>query len=146
MPDTRPDVSAGPLTAMLRGAGWTALAPALPVAAAASLASGWAGLRGALAGAALVLAFSGSTLVIMRAARRVDPLMTLAVAMALYTTKASLLFVAAPLLREAALSRPWAAAAAVLVSAAWSAGLVRAFTRLRLPVFDGAAAVPGGAR
>ena len=145
MPETLPDVSAAPLTAMLRGAGRSALAPVLPVLVAAAAVSGGPGLTGALVGAALVLVFSGSTLVVMRAARRVDPLTTLAVAMALYTTKASLLFVAAPVLREAALSRPWAAAAAVLVSAAWSVGLVRAFTRLRLPVFDAAGPVPGGA-
>ena len=146
MPETRPDVSAAPLTALLRGAGRFAVGPVVPVLVVASAVSGRPGALGALVGAALVLAFSGSTLVVMRAARRVDPLMTLAVAMALYTTKASLLFVAAPVLREAALSRPWAAAAAVLVSAAWSAGLVRAFTRLRLPVFDVARPVPGGAR
>lgn len=124
-----------PYRAMLRGALLGAVLTCPPLVAAGSVLAGSAGGLGALVGSAVVVIFSGSTLVVMGAARRLEPVLTLAVAMVLYSTKVGALLLLAPALRAGDWSHGWAAAAITAGTAAWSAGLVVAFRGLRLPVY-----------
>ncbi len=129
-------MTSDPYRAMLRGA----LAPTLAVGLAGVATGALLGSRallGSVLGAALVVTFFGLTLVAMRAARRVAPEMLLGVALALYSTKVAVLGGVVFWLRD----QPWLSPTALAVTAlacaaAWLAGQVLGFTRMRVLVAD----------
>jgi hypothetical protein len=125
-----------PVAAMLRGALVGAVAASAPVVVVAAALDGAGTGLTALAGAAALAVFSATTLVVMGAARRLEPVATLALALGLYTTKASLVLLALGAGAWPAEGLRWAGAAAVAGVLGWTVGLVLAFGRLRLPVFD----------
>lgn len=140
-------VTGEPCAQMLRGGLVAAAVAAVPLAVAGAAVSGSAGALGAAVGAAVVVAFSGSTLVVMGAARALSPVMTLAIAMAVYTTKVSGLLLVLPVMAALAPdARWWLGIAGAAGSLAWSVGIIGAFGRLRLPVFDGPALSAPSAR
>lgn len=129
-------MSSDPYRAMLRGA----LVPTLAVAVVALAISATLGSRvltGSALGAVLVVTFFGLTLVAMGAARRIAPEMLLGVALALYSTKIAVLGGVVFWLRDQPWLSPTAlAATAFACAAAWLAGQVAGFTRMRVLVAD----------
>jgi len=113
------------------------------VAAVVLLVVGWSvsGPSAALAavsGAGAVVVFSGTTLVVMGLARHLDPPMQLGVAMAVYTTKAGLLFVALPALsRVGDAELRWVGASVVVGVVAWTSGLLVGAVRARQTIYTG---------
>lgn len=110
------------------------LVPLLPLAL---LLGGGPGAVGAAAGAALVVAFGGSTLLLMHLVRRADPTLQMGVALTVYATKAGLLLVALPL--AAAVDdaqQRWAALGVAAAVLAWTVGLLVGTVRARQLVYD----------
>lgn len=129
---------------MLRGGALPAVAVAVPAVALGALLAGRDGAAGAAAGSAAVAASSLLTLVTMLVTRHVAPELALGAALLTYSTKVVALGLALLAWREATWMSPTAFALSVLAGVlAWTAGELRAFARLRLPVFD--TAVPGTA-
>jgi ATP synthase protein I len=121
-----------------------ALPPALVAGALATIGAGvlfgWRGVVGALMGLAVVVLFSGTGLLIMRAVRNTDPMVTMMVGLFSYTVRI-VLFGAAIMVLGALDTDSWlhrgSFVIAVLLSvAAWIGGEIRAYTRLRIPVYD----------
>jgi ATP synthase protein I len=125
-----------PFPAMMRGA----LRPTVIAAAAAAAVGAFAGLpglTGALLGAALVIAFFGAGLWLMRLTRNLEPSLVMAVVLVSYVAKVMALGVVLVLLKDASwLSVPHLALSALACTAVWLGAEIRAFTRLRVLAFD----------
>jgi len=131
---------------MTRGALVAAALVLVPLLPLALLLGGPRGLLGAAAGVALVVAFAGSTLLLMHLVRRADPTLQMGVALTVYATKAGLLLVALPLAAAAdgAVQR-WGALGVAAAVLAWTSGLLVGTVRARQLVYDEPSGSPGGA-
>ncbi|WP_432520927.1 hypothetical protein [Kineococcus sp. SYSU DK006] len=116
-----------------------ALPPALVVGVlctGVAAAAGPSAVLGAAVGALLAIAFLASTFWLLRVLRDLQPGLSLAVALAVYLLKITFLGLAVLLLsRVEALSGTAVAASAAACTVAWLVAELRAFTRLRAPVF-----------
>lgn len=133
-----------PYVAMLRGA----LLPTAVVSIPVVLACWWwrdvAGLIGALLGAAVTVAFFGTSLVVMRRTATLAPMMVMAVALLTYLTKIGLLGLFLVATRNANwLSGECFAVAVVACALIWLPLEMRAYARARLSVYDEPSATPG---
>ncbi|WP_369053765.1 hypothetical protein [Kineococcus terrestris] len=109
---------------------------ALLVTGAAALSAGAAAAVSALVGGALATAFLASTYLLLRVLKHVDVTMHLAVALSVYLLKVSVLAGGVLALSSRSdLLGGWVAGTAAVCAVAWVVAEVRAFTRLRLPVF-----------
>ncbi|MEZ0166308.1 hypothetical protein AB2L27_16225 [Kineococcus sp. LSe6-4] len=115
------------------------LPPVLAVGVACTLVgatAGWSGALGAAAGSVLAIVFLASTFWLLRILRDLAAGLSLAVALAVYLFKITTLATAVlVLLRVDALSARAVALAAAACTVAWLAAEVRAFSRMRTPVF-----------
>ncbi len=134
-----------PYFAMLRGA----LLPTAVVSIPVVLACWWwqdsPGLIGSLLGAALTVAFFGTSLVVMRRTATLPPMMVMAVALLTYLTKIGLLGLFLVVTRNADwLSGECFASAVAACALIWLPLEMRAYARARLSVYDEPSATPGG--
>ncbi|GAB3413566.1 hypothetical protein GCM10027569_32880 [Flindersiella endophytica] len=125
---------------LLRGALLPALVAGALVTLGAGILSGTRGVAGALIGFAVVVLFSGTGLLIMRAVRNTDAMITMMVGLFSYTVRI-ILFGAAIMVLGAFDTDSWLQRGSFVISvlvcvAAWIGGEVRAYTRLRIPVYD----------
>ncbi|WP_460522038.1 hypothetical protein [Flindersiella endophytica] len=132
----RPDL----VLPLLRGALLPALVAGALVTLGAGILSGTRGVAGALIGFAVVVLFSGTGLLIMRAVRNTDAMITMMVGLFSYTVRI-ILFGAAIMVLGAFDTDSWLQRGSFVISvlvcvAAWIGGEVRAYTRLRIPVYD----------
>lgn len=124
-----------PYSAMVRGALVPSAVVAVVAVPVALVVAGAPGAAGAALGAAVVVGSGGLTLAAMRVVRDAPPEVELAMALLTYGTKVvalGVLLVGTPSSWE--VSRAALAVVAGLALLVWTAGLVRASTRLRLPV------------
>lgn len=135
-PAKRPDL----VLPLLLGALPPALVAGAVVTLGAGLLRGWRGVAGALIGLAVVVLFSGTGLLIMRAVRNTDPMVTMMVGLFSYTVRIVLfgaaIMVLGALDTDAWLHRGSFVIAVLVCVAAWIGGEIRAYTRQRIPVFD----------
>jgi ATP synthase protein I len=125
---------------LLRGA----LPPALVAGAVATIGAGvlvgGRGVTGGLLGLVVVVLFSGTGLLAMRAVQSQDPMIVMTVAMGSYALRIVLFGVAIMLLgaldTDGWLNRMAFVVSVLLSVAAWIAGEIRAYTKLRIPVYD----------
>ena len=116
-----------------------ALLPAVVTAAVAILAGvlirGTSGLWGALLASATVILYFSVHLLISRISKDLDPMATMALAMFSYFAKVvlmgALLLVVTKTTSPETVDRPTFAIAALSITAAWLAGEIRAFVKLR---------------
>ena len=116
-----------------------ALLPAVVTAAVAILAGvlirGTSGLWGALIASATVILYFSVHLLISRISKDLDPMATMALAMFSYFAKVilmgALLLVVTKTTSPETVDRPTFAIAALSITAAWLAGEIRAFVKLR---------------
>ena len=116
-----------------------ALLPAVVTAAVAILAGvlirGTSGLWGALLASATVILYFSVHLLISRISTNLDPMATMALAMFSYFAKVilmgALLLVVTKTTSPETVDRPTFAIAALSITAAWLAGEIRAFVKLR---------------
>ena len=116
-----------------------ALVPAVVTAAIAILAGvlirGTSGLWGALLASATVILYFSVHLLISRISKDLDPMATMALAMFSYFAKVvlmgALLLVVTKTTTPETVDRPTFAIAALSITAAWLAGEIRAFVKLR---------------
>ena len=116
-----------------------ALVPAVVTAAIAILAGvlirGTSGLWGALLASATVILYFSVHLLISRISKDLDPMATMALAMFSYFAKVilmgALLLVVTKTTSPETVDRPTFAIAALSITAAWLAGEIRAFVKLR---------------
>ncbi len=128
---------------MTRGALAAVALVAVPLLLLALLLGGGRGLLGAALGAALVVAFGGSTLLLMHLVRRADPTLQMGVALTVYATKAGLLLVALPLAAGADVAvQRWGALGVAVAVIGWTVGLLVGTVRARQLIYD----EPAGAR
>jgi ATP synthase protein I len=126
---------------MLRGALVAALVVGVNAAAVSAVATGLAGLWGALLGLLMVVVFSGAGLLALHLSRRTSPTMQLAVAMASYTGRIAIFGgLLALALSSESLARhvnlTVLGIVAVVVVMGWTAGEIWAWSRLRVPIYD----------
>jgi ATP synthase protein I len=126
---------------MLRGALVAALVVGVNAAAVSAVATGLAGLWGALLGLLMVVVFSGAGLLALHLSRRTTPTMQLAVAMASYTGRIAIFGgLLALALSSESLARhvnlTVLGIVAVVVVMGWTAGEIWAWSRLRVPIYD----------
>lgn len=120
--------------ALFRGAVRPTLVVGVVVLAGATILAGGRGALGAVIGIALVVAFFGVGLLILRHTARTNPRAVMAVALMSYVVKVTLLALMLVLLGRTELFDRGAFAAATLACAlAWLAGEVLTFWRLALP-------------
>jgi ATP synthase protein I len=138
---TAADMTTDRVTPLLRGA----LLPTLPVAAIAVVVSwlvaGTHGLVGALLGACVVLIFSGIGLIALRAVREMYPEVVLLVAVGSYFVRVVVFGALLALLGsldgvDDVLNRTATALTVLACVGAWLAGELRAFVRMRVPIYD----------
>ena len=132
----RPDL----VLPLLRGALLPALVAGALCALGAGILAGTRGVVGALIGLGVVVLFSGTGLLIMRAVRNTDPMITMMVGLFSYTVRI-VLFGAAIMVLGALDTDSWLHRGSFVISvllcvAAWIGGEIRAYTRLRIPVYD----------
>jgi ATP synthase protein I len=132
----RPDL----VLPLLRGAVLPALVAGALVTLGAGVLAGTCGVAGALIGLAVVVLFSGTGLLIMRAVRNTDAMITMMVGLFSYTVRI-ILFGAAIMVLGALDTDPWLYRGSFVISvllcvAAWIGGEIRAYNRLRIPVYD----------
>jgi hypothetical protein len=135
-----------PFSATLRGA----LVPTLIAGVAASvvlaLTRGVAGGVSALVGVAIAVVFFSSGLLLMdKLVRDRDPMLFMAVGMAIYFAQVLLLLGVLVVAGRVESLDSWAAGVAMLVAVlAWQVGQVVAWRRARVPVYDAPAEDPSG--
>jgi ATP synthase protein I len=135
-----------PFSATLRGA----LVPTLVAGVAASvvlaLTRGVAGGVSALVGVAIAVVFFSSGLLLMdKLVRDRDPMLFMAVGMAIYFAQVLLLLGVLVIAGRVESLDSWAAGVAMLVAVlAWQVGQVVAWRRARVPVYDTPAEEPSG--
>jgi ATP synthase protein I len=99
----------------------------------------WQGMASglsALIGAAIVILFFGARLVVMRKVTEKNPHLIMLTAMVVYSVKVVLLGVAMLLLtRVDGISGPALGFTVIITAVVWLAAELRAFTKLRIPVF-----------
>nr|WP_246315934.1 ATP synthase subunit I [Kineococcus aurantiacus] len=104
-----------------------------------AVAAVWKGLPAGLSsliGGAIVIAFFGARLVVMRKVTARNPHMIMLTAMVVYSVKIVLLGVAMLLLtRVDGISGPALGFTVIITAVVWLAAELRAFTKLRIPVF-----------
>ena len=105
------------------------------------------GLWGALAGSLLVLAFFSSSTFVLTRTQRLDPALTMLVAMALYLGKILALLVTLVVIDAVGLlgdplHRTALAAAVVACTLTWSTAEVVTTVRRRQPIYDGTVRTP----
>lgn len=132
----RPDL----VLPLLRGALPPAVVAGALVTIGAAFLAGTRGVAGALIGLGVVVLFSGTGLLVMRAVRNTDPMITMMVGLLSYTVRI-ILFGLAIMLLGAVDTDAWldriAFVISVLVSvAAWIGGEIRAYNRTRILVYD----------
>jgi ATP synthase protein I len=132
----RPDL----VLPLLRGAVLPALVAGALVTLGAGVLAGTRGVAGALIGLAVVVLFSGTGLLIMRAVRNTDAMITMMVGLFSYTVRI-ILFGAAIMVLGALDTDSWLHRGSFVISvllcvAAWIGGEIRAYNRLRIPVYD----------
>lgn len=118
---------------------WGALVPAVITATVAIVAGvlirGTSGLWGALLASATVILYFSVHLLISRISKDLDPMATMALAMFSYFAKVilmgALLLVVTKTTSPETVDRPTFAIAALSITAAWLAGEIRAFVKLR---------------
>lgn len=129
------------VTPLLRGA----LVPTLVVAAialvVATIVDGLHGLWGAALGAAVVILFSGLGLLALRLVRDQDPYVLLLTALGSYTIRVILFAVTTGVIAnldgiDAVMSRTIMGLTAVACVIVWITGELRAFVKLRQPIFN----------
>lgn len=110
-----------------------------------------AGLHGALSallGSAMVLVFFGARLLVMRRTARSNPQLVLVAALGVYTVKIVVLGVAMVLLMGVSwIVGPALGLSVIACAVGWLAAEMRAFVKLRVPVFGSGGSTPrdGGA-
>lgn len=132
----RPDL----VLPLLRGAVLPALVAGALVTLGAGVLAGTRGVAGALIGLAVVVLFSGTGLLIMRAVRNTDAMITMMVGLFSYTVRI-IMFGAAIMVLGALDTDSWLHRGSFVISvllcvAAWIGGEIRAYNRLRIPVYD----------
>lgn len=106
----------------------------------AAVLAGVDGLLSALIGSAMVLVFFGARLVVMRRTARSNPQLVLVAALGVYTVKIVLLGVAMILLMGVSwIDGPALGLSVIVCAVGWLAAEMRAFVKLRVPVFGAAA-------
>jgi len=99
------------------------------------------GLASSLLGSVIVLLFFGLRLLVMRRTARSNPQLVLAVALGVYTAKIAVLGVAMILLtRISWVDGPALGLTVIITAVVWLAAEMRAFVKLRIPVFAGPSA------
>ncbi|GGF40991.1 hypothetical protein GCM10011519_13360 [Marmoricola endophyticus] len=131
-----------PRGAELVGAGLVALGVSVLVALLATLATGPAAGVGAMAGGSIALVFFLAGSVLVGAVAASQPQLAMLVALLTYTLEVLLLLVVFVALDRAevfptAAERGWVVAGLLGCTLAWTAGHIRATTRLRIPAFEG---------
>lgn len=114
----------------------------------AAIMTGVHGAFSALLGSAMVLLFFGARLLVMRRTARSNPQMVLVAALGIYTVKIVLLGVAMILLMGVSwIVGPALGLSVIGCAVGWLAAEMRAFVKLRVPVFGSGDAAPrdGGA-
>ncbi|MFD2079517.1 hypothetical protein [Actinopolymorpha cephalotaxi] len=129
------------VTPLLRGALLPTLVVAALVVAASTVVAGSRGLVGASVGAAVVLVFSGVGLLAMRAVRTMYPEVVLLVAVGSYFVRVVIFGGLLAILGtvdgiDDVLNRTATALAVLACVATWLAGELRAFVRMRQPIYD----------
>ena len=118
-----------------RGALVPAIATAVVAIVAGILIRGTSGLWGALLASATVILYFSVHLLISRISTNLDPMATMALAMFSYFAKVilmgALLLVVTKTTSPETVDRPTFAIAALSITAAWLAGEIRAFVKLR---------------
>lgn len=129
------------LMSLLRGA----LVPTLAVGAAAVVVAtaltGAAGLIGAVFAVILVVGFFSASILVLRAVRRVEPVMFLAAALTVFALKVlALALVLGILMRTGALDdlihRGALGGTIIATALVWIAAETRAFVTMRAPIYD----------
>lgn len=99
----------------------------------------WQGVSAGLSsliGGAIVIAFFGARLIVMRKVTEKNPHMIMLTAMVVYSVKIVLLGVAMLVLtRVEGISGPALGFTVIITAVVWLAAELRAFTKLRIPVF-----------
>ncbi len=129
------------VTPLLRGALLPTLVVAVLVVAVSTVVAGSRGLVGASVGAAVVLVFSGVGLLAMRAVRTMYPEVVLLVAVGSYFVRVMIFGGLLAILGtvdgiDDVLNRTATALAVLVCVATWLAGELRAFVRMRQPIYD----------
>ncbi|MGW0227286.1 hypothetical protein ACWDWO_03140 [Actinopolymorpha singaporensis] len=129
------------VTPLLRGALLPTLVVAVLTVAVSTVVAGSRGLVGACVGAAVVLVFSGVGLLAMRAVRTMYPEVVLLVAVGSYFVRVVIFGGLLAILGtvdgiDDVLNRTATALAVLACVATWLAGELRAFVRMRQPIYD----------
>ncbi|MET9022909.1 hypothetical protein ABZV93_23295 [Actinopolymorpha sp. NPDC004070] len=129
------------VTPLLRGALLPTLVVAVLTVAVSTVVAGSRGLVGAFVGAAVVLVFSGVGLLAMRAVRTMYPEVVLLVAVGSYFVRVVIFGGLLAILGtvdgiDDVLNRTATALAVLACVATWLAGELRAFVRMRQPIYD----------
>jgi ATP synthase protein I len=129
------------ITPLLRGALTPTLAVAAVAIALSTLLAGTRGLAGAVLGAVVVISFSGAGLLALRMVRQSYPEVVLLVAVASYFLRVLIfggLLAAIGTLDvvDVAIERMATSLTVIACVAAWCTGEIRAFVRLRVPLYD----------
>lgn len=129
------------VTPLLRGALLPTLAVAAVAIAASTAFAGTRGLVGALLGAAVVITFSGGGLLALRAVRQMYPEVVLLVAVGSYVLRVVIFGVLLALVGslngvDSVVHRTATALTVLVCVVAWLAGELRAFVRMRVPLYD----------
>lgn len=129
------------VTPLLRGALLPTLVVAVLTVAVSTVVAGSRGLVGASVGAAVVLVFSGVGLLAMRAVRTMYPEVVLLVAVGSYFVRVVIFGGLLAILGtvdgiDDVLNRTATALAVLACVATWLAGELRAFVRMRQPIYD----------
>ena len=127
-----------PFSATLRGAMVPTLAAGAAATVVLALTRGIAGGVSALVGVAIAVVFFGSGLLLMdKLVRDRDPMLFMAVGMAIYFAQVLMLLGILVIAGRIESLDSWAAGVAMLVAVlAWQVGQVRAWRRARVPVYD----------
>lgn len=133
-----------PFSATLRGAMVPTLVAGAAAAVVLALTRGPGGGVSALVGVAIAVVFFGSGLLLMdKLVRGRDPMLFMAVGMAVYFGQVLLLLGVLVVARRVESLDSWAAGVAMLVAVlAWQVGQVRAWRSARVPVYDAPAEAP----
>jgi ATP synthase protein I len=135
-----------PFSATLRGALVPTLVAGGLAAVVLGLVRGLAGGVSGLVGVAIAVVFFASGLLLMdKLVRDRDPMLFMAVGMAIYFAQVLLLLGVLVVAGKVESLDSWAAGVAMLVAVlAWQVGQVRAWRRARVPVYDPPVEAPSG--
>lgn len=126
---------------LLRGALPLALGAGALTIAGCALVGGTPAALGAVLGVAVVVVFSGTGLLVLRLVRTAEPTLLMVVGLGSYLFRVVLFGVAIAVAGavpgiDESVNRAATVLAVLLTLTAWLVGEIRAFTRLRIPIFD----------